>query len=122
MRYQAMPDHGLKSLSKGRDPQFFHRRDDHNHVARLFRVAAVTTDDPVHFEAAPFGFLDRRDDVGTDVSLEISPAYGKDQDGILFVGMTDLEPFNENRLPAFVVRTRRKLSDIVGWCVGFNGA
>src|SRR5262245_1828564 len=77
MRHEAVPDDGLEGFRMRRDERGIDGGNDDYMVADLFRVAAAAPDNAKNFQAAPFAFVERVDEVGADVALGITAADGK---------------------------------------------
>lgn len=100
MRDQQVPDHGLEGLGMRRHVVRIDRRYDDDHVADLRRVASVTADHPEDARADFLRELQRTNQIGADILLDIAAADREDEDRAVRIEPADCEPLAEDDVPA----------------------
>ncbi len=120
MGNEQMPDDRLKRLGVGRDRFRIDRWDNDACIGHSGGVAAVPANHAGYLGADSFGIFQGFHQIWADVLLEITAADRKHKHGILRDEFADLEPFNKNRCPAFVVGACRQFRDVVGRGVRFD--
>ena len=122
MRNEQVPHDRLESLRVRRHMIRVHRGHDHARRRLFCRVTSVAAHDAHHGCADGFRHLNRADEIGTDVLLQVAAADGENQQAILAVDPAALEPFAEDRRPAFIVGAGSEFRDIVRRRVGLEPA
>ena len=122
MRHKKMPDDGLKRLAVRRDVRRVHRRHDDAGSSLLRSVTTVATDNADHRCADRIGDLNRADEIRADIFFEVAAADREDEQAVLRIDTTALEPLGKNRRPAFIVRARGEFGNIVRRRVSLEAA
>ena len=122
MRDEEVPNNALKGFAMRRDVCGIHRGNNDARGGFFRRVTAIATDDADHRCADLFGELNRVDEIRTDIFFQIAAPNRKNQQAVFCSETTALEPFGENRRPAFVIGARGEFGNIVGRRVRFKAA
>ena len=77
---------------------------------------------PKTFAGSGFGQIDRLDDVGADIALQVAAADRIDQDRVLVAEAAHLEPGREDGVPTLVIGARGQLGHVVDRAVGLDPA
>src|SRR5687768_417612 len=103
MTHETVPNHGLEGLRVRRHLCRIDRRYDHHGMAYLLRVAAIAAHDSQNPEVAPPRFVERTDQVRTDIPLEVTPAHRHDENSIVRIGSTGPKPCFKYCFPALII-------------------
>ena len=122
MRNEQVPHDRLESLRVRRHVIRVHRGDNHAR-RRFFRgVAAVAAHDADDGRPGGLRHLNGADQIWADVLLQIAAADRENEQAVLARDAAALEPFAEDRRPAFIVGAGGEFRDIVRRSIGLKAA
>ena len=89
-------------------------------VSRPGGIPSVTAHDTQDFAPHPLGIFQRPHQIVADIFLFISSADREDEYSIVMVEVADLKPFDEDRVPPFIIDPRRQFRHVVAGRVAFD--
>ena len=115
MRYETVPEDGLKRFRERRHELRINGRNHDDFVTDLSGIAAVAPHNAEYAKSAPLRLVQGKHDIWTDIPHRVTASDRENKDGVAIAGAAGLEPFGENRLPALIVGACSELRHVVDW-------